>query len=228
LGFVAGDGQSRPDRLVIGSLTLGNAPDTPTMRTLDLNKDGLPIGLQTKEYTLPNATSVFDPGLVSLTVGPKGIYYRTRDAALGYRLWDATDALSAEGKMAVGSVQAVSSELVGGRLLVALDHAFNETHDKDANGNPLMGIDGFFLQSIPLSADGRPIQVIPSEARGAHHNNALDGRAGLSGSRPDLQPVLGSQARPRIPWFAGGRSNTLERQRDGVVPTWYAVLEIGF
>src|SRR6202043_1657285 len=76
LGFLPGDGRSRADKLVIGSLTLG-PPDTPTMRTIDLNKEGLPVGLQTQEYKLANATSVFDPGYASLTVGPQGVYYRT-------------------------------------------------------------------------------------------------------------------------------------------------------
>jgi hypothetical protein len=150
LGFVAGDEQSRVDKLVIGSLTLGNAntPDMPTMRTLDLNKEGAPIGSQTQDYPLPNATSVFDPGYAALTVGPKGVYYKTRDAGLGYYIFGATGASPGQGQTAVGNVQAVGSELLGGSLLVALDHSFNKRAD------------GFSLQSIPLGPEGKPAQGV--------------------------------------------------------------------
>jgi hypothetical protein len=167
LGFLPGDGRSRADKLVIGSLILG-PPDTPTMRTIDLNKEGLPVGLQTQEYKLANATSVFDPGYASLTVGPQGVYYRTQDAGLGYHLFGSTVASSGEGKMALGKVQTVGTELMGGDLLVALDHAFNDTH-KDAQGNPLKQVDGFSLQRVSLGPDGRPAQVISPE-------NALIGK----------------------------------------------------
>jgi hypothetical protein len=150
LGFVAGEGLSRADMLVIGSCTLG-PPDTPTMRTIDLDKDGRPVGSQTRDYALPNATSIFDPGYAALTVGHQGVYYKARDAGLGYYLFGATGASPSEGQIAVGRVRAVGGDLFNGGLLIAVDHSFNKR------------VDGFSLQTIALGPDGKATQVALSE-----------------------------------------------------------------
>jgi hypothetical protein len=237
LGFVAGDGRSRADRLVVGSMTLG-PPDIPTMRTVDLNREGMPVGTQTKDYTLANATSAFDLGYASLTVGPKGAYYKTQDAGLGYRLFDATDASSEEGKVAVGSVQAVGGELLDGSLLVALDHTSDDAQNQNPQGNTLKRVDGVSVQRITLGPDGRPAQGVPSEKFWFRRQCALLAAApspvaggtpfgGQSVRGPDLaatirylastSPEAPLPAELYEPWRDYGRNAAAAAERFGVI-----------